>query len=934
MIELALLGTPELLRSGDISDAVLVQPRRLALLAYLAASHGELQRRDRLLLLFWGDQPQARARASLRQALYFLRRSLGENLFVTRGDDEIGLNVAEARFDVTEFEQAIAEGRPEAALSLYRGDFLADFNITDAPEFERWASERRRELRRTAVGAAWTLADDALAAGSREASVRWTRRAIDLSEYAESDVHRGMRLAADAGDGPTALELYAGLEGRLAADLETTPGAATTELARELRQGQPDATPIIAWGSAQENAGSPPRSTPATPSTISPGRSTSSVVRVRAALLTALVAACLVGGLILYRQRLAHARDMDAADRVAVFPFAVRSRGGQAAYLREGAATLLGLALDGAGRLRTVDANAVLSASAPVMDVEGGRRTAQSLNAGQFVIGEIEEVGTRLSVAVTLYDLDGRTRTRATATGDESRVFDLVDSLARRLAVGAMTDSTVRLANAAAASTRSLVAFKSFLAGETQMRSGHYREAVAEFQSAVASDSTFGLAYYRLSLAREWTDGEISSDSAAALAEHFSKSLPDRDRKLLAARRAFVRRDLATGERLANQVLAIYPTDADAWAQLGELRFHLGPNVGHAISESRDQFLHVLRYRPNDLSARVHLTRIAALEGDSAHVDEWSGRETVFGDASEIGTYELAAMRAVVLGDPKAKAAFTAATQRANDATVASAVWRIATYARDFEAAAAIAAARRGDGFASRADVLLTDIARGRLAPPRDAEAAVLTQHATLLALMFAMPSTPDVPATASRVHQDVARVANGAANSSSDPALAATRLIEAKYGDRLAPATLTAKLSPADQRTVQRIAIAMHSIAKAPTGALSVVSPDSLDDVSVNRLGLYDLLASVRAEALHALGRDAEAITWLNAIGLSSASSSANVPLAIRRKGQIEELTGSRAAATRDAGEVAKMWQGADAELRTLARSGKSEPGTANQVP
>ena len=212
-----------------------MQPRRLALLAYLAASTGPFQRRDRLLLLFWGEQPETRARASLRQALYFIRRSLGDDVLLTRGDDEVGLNPAAIRVDVTELELSIADGNAERALALYQGDFLADFNIDGAPEFERWATDRRRDLRRSVVGAAWQLCDTSLGAGSHDLAIRWARRAVDLAEYAEHDVRRAMRTIATAGNRSAALEMYETLRERLAADLETKPETETTSLVNELR---------------------------------------------------------------------------------------------------------------------------------------------------------------------------------------------------------------------------------------------------------------------------------------------------------------------------------------------------------------------------------------------------------------------------------------------------------------------------------------------------------------------------------------------------------------------------------------------------------------------------------------------------------------------------------------------------------------------------
>lgn len=74
---LRLLGPIELERDdGTVVSSVLAQPKRLALLAYLAAARpGTLLRRDTLLALFWPDADDDRARNSLRQSVHFLRRS-------------------------------------------------------------------------------------------------------------------------------------------------------------------------------------------------------------------------------------------------------------------------------------------------------------------------------------------------------------------------------------------------------------------------------------------------------------------------------------------------------------------------------------------------------------------------------------------------------------------------------------------------------------------------------------------------------------------------------------------------------------------------------------------------------------------------------------------------------------------------------------------
>src|SRR2546422_7440074 len=89
MIELRLLGRLSL-TSADGRDvqALLGQPRRLALLAYLAAATPPgFHRRDSLLALFWPELDQDHARAALRQALHVVRDALGPDAVASRGDE-------------------------------------------------------------------------------------------------------------------------------------------------------------------------------------------------------------------------------------------------------------------------------------------------------------------------------------------------------------------------------------------------------------------------------------------------------------------------------------------------------------------------------------------------------------------------------------------------------------------------------------------------------------------------------------------------------------------------------------------------------------------------------------------------------------------------------------------------------------------------------
>src|SRR5437870_524467 len=90
MIELRMLGRLSLTAAdGREMRTLLGQPRRFALLAYLAAATPPgFHRRDSLLALFWPELDQEHARTALRQALRVLRAALGPGAVELAPNDE------------------------------------------------------------------------------------------------------------------------------------------------------------------------------------------------------------------------------------------------------------------------------------------------------------------------------------------------------------------------------------------------------------------------------------------------------------------------------------------------------------------------------------------------------------------------------------------------------------------------------------------------------------------------------------------------------------------------------------------------------------------------------------------------------------------------------------------------------------------------------
>ncbi|HEY8468134.1 MAG TPA: BTAD domain-containing putative transcriptional regulator [Longimicrobiales bacterium] len=237
MIRLTTLGRLDLQRpDGSSIQAILQQPKRLALLVYLAfAGPGGFRSRDTVLAMFWPESDEDRARGALNQALHVLRRWLGRDVIVNRGPDEIGIAGGALWCDAVAFQAALAAGDDAGALALYAGALLEGFHVAGAPGFERWLEEERGRLRRLAAAAGWRLAEREEAAGNALAAVERARTAVALSGNDEVLVRRLIELLDRVGDRAGALEVFEAFAQELAEEYEAEPSAETQRSIASIR---------------------------------------------------------------------------------------------------------------------------------------------------------------------------------------------------------------------------------------------------------------------------------------------------------------------------------------------------------------------------------------------------------------------------------------------------------------------------------------------------------------------------------------------------------------------------------------------------------------------------------------------------------------------------------------------------------------------------
>jgi TolB-like protein/DNA-binding SARP family transcriptional activator/Flp pilus assembly protein TadD len=256
---------------GSELRSVLAQPRRVALLVYLAlATPRGPYRRDRLLALFWPDQDQAHARNALSQAVYFLRNALGADAVVSRTAEELALDMSTVWCDAISFNEAMEARRYSEAIELYRGELLAGFHVAGAAaEFSAWLDTTRATYARRYESALQSIAAEREAAGDRAGAVIWRRRVAAHDPLNSDAALQLMRAFAAAGDPGAAIRHARVHETLLREELDASPDARITQLVKTLQappvttvsspaQVQPAAAPTAPTAAAAPAALPPP----------------------------------------------------------------------------------------------------------------------------------------------------------------------------------------------------------------------------------------------------------------------------------------------------------------------------------------------------------------------------------------------------------------------------------------------------------------------------------------------------------------------------------------------------------------------------------------------------------------------------------------------------------------------------------------------------
>ena len=644
MIDFRTLGGVSLSDAGAGEvDSVLAQPKRLALLAYLALARPRgFHRRNTLLALFWPEQDEKHARWSLNQALRHLRKGLGRGVLLSRGSDEVGLDFENVSMDAAAFEEACEQSKPEVALGLYRGHLLEGLHVSNCGEFERWLDGERTRLCRLAVEAAWALTDRLEEDGEIVAAAESARRAVDLSVHDETGIRRLIELLDRTGDRAGAVRAYEDHARQLQEVLDVEPAPETQSLIAAVRSRQPtpdaqNLTPPLDRFREAVVGGDPDEVKEANRDaglTHLTGRFPYLIAA------TALALAVIGYGLfVMIGDRGGSAASPqeveDAAPGIAVLPFSVS--GSNLDDLAEGMVILLFHNLDGVSGIRLISSSTVLArwgervVDESQVDLATRLEVAESCGARYAVVGSVVAIGPEIRLAMTVYETaSAQPIGRANESASRDNMWDALDRLSVQVvaAIAEVDEGELARIDLRGVTTGSPDALRAYLMAESFYRQTEFEAAASQYDLAIAADSTFGLAHLGLGWSLSWNP-LLKSERASERQGHMQEAVQyaRTKRQDLTARaslhyeRPFMRDDLV-GE--LQQAVRRYPDDAGLWYLLGEHYLHVGTTgaFDDYVEEAERAFERATALWPGFVPYRLHLADMAFVRADSARARE------------------------------------------------------------------------------------------------------------------------------------------------------------------------------------------------------------------------------------------------------------------------------------------------------------------------
>lgn len=264
MLTVAVLGPLKICSTAGQtkSTAVSLSVKEQALLSYLMIT-GKQYARYQLAGLFWGSDPEDKAKNSLRVALTHIRQ-LDQECIHAKNRQRVAFNKDAIDYcDLIEFDQIISTlpkdddeptiAKITRAIELYRGNLLAGLYVPNAPDFQNWLEVERGQRRKNVLALFERQTSYMLSARRYDEAQNLLQSWLQIESWNEKAHQQMMITLSRLGDFNGALAQYEICQQRLQDEIGVSPMPETVQLLERIkaaRSGRPcylptEITPLI-----------------------------------------------------------------------------------------------------------------------------------------------------------------------------------------------------------------------------------------------------------------------------------------------------------------------------------------------------------------------------------------------------------------------------------------------------------------------------------------------------------------------------------------------------------------------------------------------------------------------------------------------------------------------------------------------------------------
>jgi len=207
---------------------------------------------------------------------------------------------------------------------------------------------------------------------------------------------------------------------------------------------------------------------------------------------------------------------------------------------------------------------------------------AQKAGAEAMLTGNIIQRGINMILTSQLVNVeDGSIIKSHQVEGND--IYAMVDDLTTQIQTNLQLpeDKGDRVDIAVAEKTSSSVnAFQYYFVGVDYFNNSHFTEAIEQFQQAIAIDSTFSNAYYKLAMAQWWSQSELNDETIENAQRSLQKVLDGswyrttKEKLLAQGSLELTKQNFIEAEEIYLQLIEFIEDEKEAWYGLGEAYFH------------------------------------------------------------------------------------------------------------------------------------------------------------------------------------------------------------------------------------------------------------------------------------------------------------------------------------------------------------------------